>query len=457
MSKKLVFGDKATIGEVWRDKRPRLSDPLEVAALKAEGRAKLQADLDAWDSMRVAAQVPEAVPAEAGKRVRRARINTIAPSNYLGSFRVIYSGIDSYSVNVVGALRYDFMVLLDEAQEDAKVIEDVVLSPFPPFLGENLSIRHHGGGTFRYLLSNADVTVKVRKADHVATLAAAQVELSAACLHRVGYRAALLALAEWVGVWAPASKLQVSEVDLCADTQGWQPNLDDFKDGAFVCPVGRPTVIPYEAGHAGYVRFGTGGKVGSRSGQAPVQLAIYDKTDEIQVHDKGWFVPLWAGSAGYVPGQIVTRVEFRYRREWLKERGIETQADLLAALDSIWAEGLEWCRYCVPPAAGEDGNRSRLVVRDEWRVLRSMRWTEQPASPLSRIHQARPRLDRTLAALGGHFVTLQALMPDALDVDLSALAPMAVGALKRRWDVRGEDYASKVEHRRLRMGGLVLA
>ncbi len=458
MPGKLVFGDKSSVAAALRFKRGRLDESLEVVALGQRGRAALERDEAAIEAMRSAARsaVP-VVEVTRKKRAKRARINTIAPSDYQGTFRVIYNAIDTYLVNIVGReVRSDFMALLPMAQEDAKEVGDMSLSPFPPFLGQNLAIKSHGGKTFAYLLGNADVAVKVRKEGHAPTLAAAQVQLSAVCLHRLGYKKALAALAEWVEVWAPGAKLQPSRVDLCADTQGWRPTFEDIQRQAFVTPCPRAHFIA-EAGEVGYLRFGTGGKEGSRSGAAPIQLVVYDKSEEVRVSDKGWFVPLWSLSGSYRADEAVMRVEARFTREWLKERAIDTQAQLLAMLPALWTEALEWCRYCVPPAAGEDTNRSRLEVRDEWRVLRAVEWSESPEQPLERIDQARPRLERTLAAIGGHMVTLQALFADSMKYDLRGIADLAIPALLKRWEVRGEDFSEKVEYRRLRLGGMSMA
>jgi hypothetical protein len=432
---------------------------LDVVALKTRGVEALERDEAAMRGMLAARDAGPAVAVTQKKRVRRARVNTIAPSDYNGGFRVLYHAIDTYAVNVHGKVRSDFMELLPSAQDEAKEAGENVLGPFPPFLGVNLSIKPYGGGTFRFLLENDDLAVKVRKEGHAPTMATAQVRVSSACLHRLGYVAALRSLGEWLAVWCPGGRLQVSEIDLCVDTQGWQPRMEDFSGSReswpFVCPVDRPHLIPYD-GYAGYVRFGTGGRDGSRSGAAPIQCSIYDKTEEVRVHDKGWFIPLWAQSASYIEGELVTRVEFRFRREWLKERGIETQAQVLASLDAIWAEGLEWCRYTVPAGPGEDSNRSRLRTRDEWRVLRSVEWSGGRGGILDRIDQARPKLERTLAAIGGHFVTLQAMLINVLDVNLPELMEIASPAILKRWEARGEDYRVKVDGRVLRLGGLAL-
>ncbi len=458
MSRKPIFGDKSSVQTAARFMRGNFSDTLDVIALKERGREALEADDAAWAAMVAARDAVPGVEVTRKKRVRRARVNTIAPSSYSGALRVIYKAVDSYVANLRGAeVREDFMCLLPDAKRDAEEMGDVALAPLPPFFGVNLTIRPYGGGTFAYLGGNADVTVKIRKADHAPNIAAAQVELTAACLHREGWQAALSHLAEWVEIWVPGAKIQPSEVDLCADTQGWVPTLGDFERKAFVCPVGRPSLIPYDGDHVGYVRYGTGGAEGSRSGAAPIQCAIYDKTDEIRVHDKGWFVPLWAQSPAYQDGETVTRIEFRFRREYLKERGIETQEQLVASLSALWAEGLEWCRYSVPPGDDGDDNRTRWKVRDEWRLLRGLDWGGVAEKVLERIDQARPRLERTLAALGGHLVTAQAIAFDSMSLTVMEMLALVGPSLAKRWDARGEDYQAKVDHRRLRFGGVSLA
>jgi hypothetical protein len=458
---RVEFGDKASIA---RAKKGGLSKDLYsygVEGLRAweeQQRTLFKSQQEADEAlMRAMAAAREALPpveVTRFKRRKRARVNTIAPSDYSGEFRVLYHAIDTYLVNLVqGEVREDFMTLLPMAQEEARAAGGVALAPLPPFLGENLSIKDHGGGTFRFLCSNADVTVKIRKPERAPSLAAAQVQLSAACLHRLGYVAALRALAAWVKEWCPAAKLQPSRVDICADTQGWAPTFEDITRRAFVCPTPRSHLI-CEGTAINYLRWGTGGREGSRSGAAPIQLVIYDKTEEIRVSDKGWFVPLWAQSDRYDAEESVYRIEARFTREYLKERRIETQAQLLEALPALWHEALEWCRYCEPPADGGDSNRSRLPVRKEWRVLRSVSWHDAAEVPLERIDQCRPKLERTLAAIGGHLVTLQALFRHSMVPDLPTIAELAVPALQARWDSRGEDFRSKVKDRAQRLGGV---
>jgi hypothetical protein len=474
MSDTPVFGDKSSAARVARGKRARFAEPLEVIALKAQGAARLQAQDDAaiaaWagrveagNAWQKAGPVAAPVAVTRKRRVRRARINTIAPSKANCDLRVIYHGLDAFVLNVVGSVRWDFITLMPMAQEEAKELDGLALAPLPPFLGEGLMMRAYGGGTFKFLMGNGDVTVKVRKADHSANMAAAQVEVTAACLHRLGGVEAVRAVRDWCRSWAGHSVLQVSEIDLAVDVQGWHPTFADFYgQKAFVCPVSRPALIPYDEDHIGYVRFGTGGASGSRSGQAPIQVTMYDKTEEIRVHDKGWFVPLWSRSPLYVPDERVTRVECRYRREWLKERRLDTIEQVLAKLNSIWCEGLEWCRYCVPvPAryndAGEemDPHRSTWEVREEWCLLRGVSWAHDAREPLERIDQVRPRLERTLAALGGYMVTVQALMGPILEIDIDAISVLAVGAIKKRWEGRGETYDVKVLERYKKLSGMM--
>jgi hypothetical protein len=188
---------------------------------------------------------------------------------------------------------------------------------------------------------------------------------------------------------------------------------------------------------------------------------IYDKTEEIRVHDKGWFVPLWAQDPAYDADQMVTRVEFRYRREWLKEHQLDTVDDVLDRLGAMWAEGLEWCRYCVPrPQRYNDAgepillHRERWDVRREWGLLASVSWGAAEVAPLTRLDQVRPKLERTLAAWAGYTVTLQALFGPIVPIDMAELAMLAVAAAGKRWDARGEAYDLKVKERYKRFAGM---
>jgi muconolactone delta-isomerase len=445
------FGDVEAARRVGRRE---LSDPLEVLRERQLGRAgALLADEAAIERLRRAAR--PAAKTEV-RRVKRARINNIAPSAPGQGLTVVYHGLDTYIANLVGGeLRADFMELLPMAQEDAKTMDGlgVALSPFPPFLGQNLGIKPNGGGTFAFFCMNADVTVKIRRPKHAPSLAAAQVQLSAACLHRLGYVQALEELAAWVKVWFPVGHLQPSRVDLNADTQGWQPTLDDISQAAFITPCSAAYMV-CKGAVIESLRYGTGGQVGSRSGAAPIQLAIYDKTEEIRVHDKGWFVPLWAANPEYVDRQTVYRIEARFTREYLKARQIESQGDLLASLGALWREALEWCRYTVPQHKEGREHRERWQTRPEWGTLAALQWGEVPPRVISRTDQAQPKLERVLAALGGQLVSLGALFAGIMDADVSEAVTLAVPALLRRWDERGESFTEKVCARALRFGGV---
>ena len=90
MSRSPVFGDKASIAAAKRFTRARLSDPLEVVAVKTRGAEALKRDEEAIRAMMAARDAAPAVAVTRKRRVRRARVNTIAPSIYMGGFRVVY-------------------------------------------------------------------------------------------------------------------------------------------------------------------------------------------------------------------------------------------------------------------------------------------------------------------------------------------------------------------------------
>ena len=63
----------------------------------------------------------------------------------------------------------------------------------------------------------------------------------------------------------------------------------------------------------------------------------------------------------------VTRVEFRYKRECLKELGVEDPYLLLDQLPGLWAYStLQWLRHTIPT---DDTNRGRWECSPFWQAI----------------------------------------------------------------------------------------
>jgi hypothetical protein len=196
---------------------------------------------------------------------------------------------------------------------------------------------------------------------------------------------------------------QVSEVHLCADVVGWDVSSCDWQrsflsrarrrvDRAGV-PIsgssdrvadmleGGASVAVVSGRRLATLEFGAHG--------APLSCSMYNKSLEIkQKSHKTWFYDLWRSHGGWDGTSEVWRVEFRFRREALRELqeqgvfcGVDDAYELPERLEALWiyaaghldggVDGLHdgWLRYTLPSAA--DSNQARWAVHPAWRVVQS--------------------------------------------------------------------------------------
>jgi hypothetical protein len=99
---------------------------------------------------------------------------------------------------------------------------------------------------------------------------------------------------------------------------------------------------------------------------APHSCCIYDKTKEITVSRKDWMHEVWK-SNGWDGESRVTRVEFRYKRECLREMGVEEAYAFLDQLPGLWAYSTkQWLRHTIPNG---DPNRARWPLSSLWQLV----------------------------------------------------------------------------------------
>jgi hypothetical protein len=99
---------------------------------------------------------------------------------------------------------------------------------------------------------------------------------------------------------------------------------------------------------------------------APHACCLYDKTAEIAVSRKEWMQEVWK-SNGWDGESRVTRVEFRYKRECLREMKVEEAYAFLDQIPSLWAYSTkQWLRHTVPNG---DPNRARWPISQLWQLV----------------------------------------------------------------------------------------
>jgi hypothetical protein len=291
---------------------------------------------------------------------------------------IIGENVDTWILNVRGELTEGLAAQLDLLKTEAQALEEDGLTPWR-FCGEALFIKSHGAGRqWRWILHSPSLHLELGLGRRTGRVGKAR--LSAAFLWEHGPIEALPLLYTFLVGFLGGERftLQVSEVHLCVDVAGWEPTLEDAR--AFIT-----------RGHRRRMRQeGTGDGDESETDEAvetprlEVSLngrrwgtfdfsrgaahacCIYDKTAELAASRKDWMQLVWA-SRGWDGQSRVTRVEFRYKRDCLKELGVEEPYAFLDQLPSLWAYSTKvWLRHTTPTA---DPNRGRWPVSPQWEAV----------------------------------------------------------------------------------------
>jgi hypothetical protein len=271
---------------------------------------------------------------------------------------------------------------LEELKRRSQEAEEDLPTPWQ-FAGEVLFIKPHGAGRqWKWILHSPSihVDVGVGKLTHIITKA----RLASAFLweHEIGTAITLLYgfLADFLQV---SFILQVSEVHLCVDVADWDLSLGDLS--AFITRsrskglrLGSDTADeeldasleatgPFIEPSDVRVQF-AGRRLATLdfSKGAPHACCIYDKTAEIAVSRKDWMQEVWKSNE-WDGESRVTRVEFRYKRECLREMKVEEAYAFLDQIPSLWAYSTkQWLRHTIPNG---DPNRARWPLSSLWKLV----------------------------------------------------------------------------------------
>lgn len=350
-------------------------------------------------------------------RQRRQAARAEAPDDC----KLLLAGIDSLHLSSAAELRADLVTDLLALKAEASECSHQGL-PLPRFRtnlvvnGEehviDLEVQPRGTRKGDLLLkSNAlDLVLHSRPPKN---LPAAYVELHALFLWTGWDRASDIgaALLRDVAAVPASADVQTSRIDLAADFCGWTPDegLKQHLRGRF-----RRWTKDYEPTRDrehGYGRRFTGFTFGG----GPLLCRMYDKTVELRVSNKYWFVPKWT-AAGYVDEKTsghVWRVEFQVRREILRkcqlvphelktkdgtdDREMKRWDDVKIGLNDLWRYlTTQWLTYQLPRT-----NRVRFRLHPRWVTLMRAKLTPLPDGQLFR-HNRLANMNRCLGALGGY-------------------------------------------------------
>ena len=257
-----------------------------------------------------------------------------------------------------------------------------------------------------------------------------RVQTRAEFLHGVGPAGVV----EWVYDLAETLGLtvdwKVSRLDLFADFHGLDLSAEMRWD--FVCKA-KSEATPRDGDDLETLYFGSG---------KPLMARLYDKTKESAAKGSDWWAIKWGES--YRLGEQVWRVEFQIERAYLKDVGLSTPEQVLAASPALWSKlTSEWLTLRVPSG---DSNRSRWPVSPVWEVVQAATFEGSAIQPeLIRSGQMRGDLRKLTPLTVGLLSSVAALTGARDEEDLMALLG---DFLARDARVRGIDFRDRVSVKR---------
>jgi hypothetical protein len=366
---------------------------------------------------------------------------------------IVADNIDTLILNV--KLRQEFPLdlaqqldVLKEASQDAE--EDLVTDY--TFAGERLFIKPHGAGKqWRWILHSPSLHLDVGLGKHTQIVAKAR--LSAAYLWATEIGDALTQLYAFLtGLLGSEPFLQVSEAHLCVDIADWELAVADA--AAFVTRGHRRGLrlededetpgelqVNFNGRRCGTLDFSKG---------APHSCCIYDKTKEITVSRKDWMQEVWRCN-GWDGESRVTRVEFRYKRECLREMGVEEAYAFLDQLPSLWAYSTkQWLRHTTPTS---DRNKARWPTSPLWEAVQQATFFGDGV-PAVRERKTAGDLLLICQMLAGCSTTASALLTTALPLqdDGTHFLIWFMHWLEGYLEQKGVSYIEITEAKRLKLG-----
>jgi hypothetical protein len=290
---------------------------------------------------------------------------------------LVGTNVDTFIGTVSGEVPADLGSELDRLKAASQEAEDDIATPFA-FCGETLSIKPHGSQRhWRWILHAPSLHLEMGRGKYNHVIARAR--LASAFLWEHGFDVALMLLYAFVhDLVGGEFTLAVSELHACADVAGWDLTLADVARFVTRGHSTAPRVLGEDAnqtdGDASHLpaiiprlrsRRCTGFDFSRGAAHA---CCVYDKTAELAVSRKDWMRAVWTAN-GWDGSSRVLRVEFRYKRECLRELDVDDASAFLdrGQLPSLWAYSTKsWLRHTTPT---RDATATRWPVSPEWELI----------------------------------------------------------------------------------------
>ncbi|MDP2157030.1 MAG: hypothetical protein Q8K68_04910 [Nitrospirota bacterium] len=262
--------------------------------------------------------------------------------------------------------------------------------------GERFLVKAHGSGIYSYIVYNARFNIRITPSLKIPYFVYATIR--SITLHELGCEKSVEALYEIVKELSQNENItsKISRLDVCTDFQGWAPRYKDIDK--FVCKANLDGARR-NCGKLGTFEFGKGN----------MMARLYNKTEEIKVSKKEWFMPIWQQSEAYDQALPVWRLEYQLRRPTLKELGIDSVEDSLSRLKGIWQYGMGWLELKKP---SKNQQRTRWPLDKKWVQLRDETAFEGKTCSRVRRYKRQKNAERIVRGFGGYLTSLAAMYGD---------------------------------------------
>ena len=209
--------------------------------------------------------------------------------------------------------------------------------------GRKFQVMANSVKSFSVLLENGDITIALKHITDKSNNPVIKVEFRSEFLTRYGYVDAINRVTKFIDTILPIYNIKVSEIHLCTDFQGYDITQMD-KDRMSFRNRGLQDFTEvdntlFSSGHK---------KTGFSFGKGDFMLRIYDKSHQIQYKKKAGYVKTlrWEINPDYDENQKVWRVEFQFRRAYLKtligkDGIIDGFTNVLNSIPDLWKHATE--------------------------------------------------------------------------------------------------------------------
>lgn len=346
-----------------------------------------------------------------------------------GEMVELASGIDALYLSGHGTVSSGLLDDLEIAKERARAAG----KPAPFDMGGGvLLLEPRGWGKYPYRLQSPYGLIGVTDSTRLPPV---RVQPLAEHLHAIGPAQSVEWFQALIAGFTSELRITTSRLDVFSDWHGLDLTGDDR--GRFVSR-GRRRDLHEEA------ETWTGFEFGRRTTKT-ICARIYDKTLDVDRKGARWWFDVWGDA--YEQGRPVTRVEFEFGREGLKQYGVDTTAQALAAAPGLWkSASTEWLTLRDPNA---DRTPSRWPVAAEWQAVQEPSFAAG-ALGLDRVLEGRVAggLRGIRPSLVGYLATFCAYIGA---VDLEAAVGVLLQFVRDYEIVSGVSFADRVAAKRQKL------